>query len=214
MLKLFILSCLLAYTTAFFLSPAILDPRAAELIICRNHELDPADTPDLNLESNPRLSDYLRCANEATLKIQHARLVLGNRDRCPLQFIDPFEFREDLICPSGLFSNQEITEDMKLLCDGKTNCLFSFEQLPKLSCIDVVTDRNRQVEVLRHVDQDFIAIEVKYRCLTTRARFRPFSNRRYDEKFHQTLLHPVRKLSYNHMIDLPPGPVATPVRPL
>jgi len=46
-------------------------------------------------------------------------------------------------------------------------------------------------------DQSYII--VTYFCQTNKQRMRPFSNKRYDPKYHPIFTHPVRKLSYNHL---------------
>jgi len=136
---------------------------------------------------------YLQCVNDAIIKVSRAVLAPSTPKQCPLQYTDPSQR------PVQCVSEIDVTEYVKELCDTKEDCFFYFSQLPSLTCDS---------------SPDFYqGITVDYVCEPLRKRMRPFANKRYSPKFSRTINHPIRKLSYNHLMALE-GTAGLPVGPL
>lgn len=99
-------------------------------------------------------------------------------------FVDPNQ--QPCSCSGGAI---DVTEYMQDLCNTKETCYFSFSQLPALQGCNVTPDFLQ-------------AIQVTYQCSMIRKKMRPFANKRYDKKFSPNINHPIRKLSYNHLMAL------------
>lgn len=166
--------CLVAYAMSYFLAPSILGPRPAVKFVCESFPI-------------ARLNDpYLSCINDARLKISRALLMVATPEMCPLQYVN------GQTPPNCGFDGRhgiDVSNDLKLLCEGKQECFFFFGQLPELQGCDTSASY-------------YQTLNVTYTCELPRTRFRPFSNRRYDSKFLATLNHPIRKMSYNHLLNL------------
>lgn len=123
---------MISSVNSFFLKPSIYDLPPANKIICNNYKIDESTMP-VTSSSMP----YLECANEGLLRIDKAELILSKRKMCPLNYIGPLEYNGEGRCesPSRLL-NKDATTAMKELCNGKSKCVFHWDEIPNLACTD------------------------------------------------------------------------------
>lgn len=133
------------------------------------------------------------------MRIESATLKLATQNICPFQFLTN---RDAPVCNSGNFANSNITAYIKdvfvfyfviiyeiklklnkfsnFRCDRKPSCVFSFDKLPKLLCIEKNQDQytNDPYSYVDPSDQfeadimprDFQYVNVVYTCMTPRKR--------------------------------------------
>jgi len=172
----FILALTATHSFAFFLTPSSLSPPPANRTICQDEATETAEEP------------YLRCFDEALIKIVSARVFLSTVAVCPNQVIVDE-------CDSNSYANNNVTLFIRNRCDGRTECTFSFDALPNVLCLPLADDPFLLVPEQEN-------IELVYYCQPQRPRFRPFANKRFNPKFSPGLFRENRRISYNHMRSL------------
>lgn len=107
----FIIDC----SRSTLIIPSILDSPKAQRNICRDTRIEKENIK--LMESNPENNDltpYVKCVNDAILKVSMAELKLSSKEDCPLQFL-----RNKKIpyykCKTNNYGNYNITNIMKLL---------------------------------------------------------------------------------------------------
>ncbi|CAF0710955.1 unnamed protein product [Brachionus calyciflorus] len=187
-----IVTCCIALVESTFIVPSILEPPKANRIICRDSRIEQQNANIIQNElQNQEQTPYINCVNNAILKISFANLQISTQSSCPLQFLREKD-TSYFTCDTNNFANSNVTNVIKLLCDGKEKCVFNFNQLPVLLCIDQNND-------IFELPIEFMSVQLTYNCQTPRRRFRPFSNKRYDTKFTQNIKNPLKTLSYNNL---------------
>jgi hypothetical protein len=127
-LNIIILSSLLAGSQAFFLSPSVYNPPAANKHICQLYTTDEANNPKSTIHK-----PYFHCTDDAHLKIERANLITTTPNSCPLQYTYPNPVQT---C-AGKLINDDVTAILKNLCDTKTECIFQWEAFGQLKCNDL-----------------------------------------------------------------------------
>lgn len=117
---------------SMFLMPSIYGNKPANKLICQNTDIDISAGP-----TSSSRKPYLWCANKGKLKILYAKLVLSDRDTCPLQYTGTHEGNFEGKCtnPYSLY-NTDATKVIKTLCDGTSECAFVWKNIPNLACSD------------------------------------------------------------------------------
>lgn len=186
-------SCLFAYATGFQLAPSIYGVSNAQRDVCFNVPIE--DSQLATSSSAPR--PYFSCANEGKLRIISCENSPSTDQECPLNFIGANTVNQPAQCnsPSTLV-NSNCTVALQTLCNGVTDCIFRYTQLPQLGCF------NSQTSTTTNIVPIDSKIHVEFVCQIKRGHFRPFANKRYGQKFSRNLNHPLRKLSYNRMAQL------------
>jgi hypothetical protein len=192
-----IVSCLALTSHAFLLSPSIYAVPHANKTICQSDAIDDTNIPGRN---SPNPLPYMTCADNGLIKVFKCTHRLATSGMCVLNF--PGMDRAQPNSPRRLFSdesfeNTDCTLTLKKLCDNKEGqCNFCHNMLAQPVIRDL---SNGQTEF---VDKQDLAFQVEFTCTSKRPAFRPFSNKRYSSKFHPTLNHPLRKMSYNRLQQL------------
>lgn len=114
-LSYFVLFCFFTCSKSLIIVPSILDIPKAEKNICKDSRIEAENLKLIN--SNPdniELTPYIKCVNNAILKVSTAELKLSTEKLCPLQFLrnkkTPY-----FDCSTNNFGNYNVTEIMKLL---------------------------------------------------------------------------------------------------
>lgn len=190
LLNIYLITWMFASTSGLFIAPSIYSTPPAKKQVCFNQDI--SDSKEL---------PFLECANEGLLKIHKCTLGLATPETCPLLFSGA-NFNNDLTeCSSPKFLvRTDCTESLTNLCKSKTKCVFDWNELPNLQCIDNTATVAAQIAVfIGNVDQQFT---VEYKCENKRDSFRPFSNKRYSHKFSPSLANPYRRISNNRLARL------------
>ena len=99
--------------------------------ICQSDIKDESVSPESNFQR-----PYISCVNNALIKIITGNLELSNATSCPLQFSGTNRNNHALTCKGLSLVNNDATENLKALCDGKSKCFFTWKELPSLACVD------------------------------------------------------------------------------
>lgn len=182
---------------SFIIAPTILNPNSeVNRTICQDDQLEGA----YDGEPNQLVGPYLSCVNDARLIIHEAYLLESTPGFCPLQYVGA---NRGIVCNDGNSPKKvDVWEELRARCDGLTACFFSFDTLfPSISC-RVNGYNSHEYSKGKLISRDYQMVEVVYSCQLVRPKFRPFRNKLNDPKFTRNLLHPYRKLSYNHLQSL------------
>ena len=103
-----VISSLLAFSSCFFIKPSIYSYPPANKLVCQNYATDLANAAYSSSKPIP----YLKCADEAILKITTAFLVTTTPEKCPLQYTYKNEVET---CEYGSLINNDVTSSLKQL---------------------------------------------------------------------------------------------------
>jgi len=186
-----LIACMMTCASALFVRPSVYGIPSASKDVCF----------DSAVSTSNELS-FLECANEGLLHIESCEFHLATIKECPLLFTGSTNGNNvPSQCSAPKFTaNSDCTTALVNLCNTKTKCVFNWNQLPNLQCIDPAASALADARVdVPETDQYFT---VKYRCQNKRNSFRPFGNKRYSFKFTRNMQNPLRKLSYNRLQQL------------
>jgi hypothetical protein len=189
--------CLATSAYSFILGPNILNPNIrSNRTVCQDDQLEGA----YDGEPEQLVGPYLFCVNGARLIIHQAFLEESVRAKCPLQYVGAG--RGQVCDVQSTPRPVDVTLELKERCDGFEECYFSFDTIfPRLSCRNDHYGNNEYSRP-NMISRDYQLVNVEHQCETARPRFRPFANKKYDSKFSRNIMHPYRKLSYNHLQSL------------
>jgi len=201
-LVLTIVGCMIASSSAFFLTPSIYNSPPANKTVCYFKPIDASAAP-----TSPNPKPYFGCVNQNRISIIKCTLQLSTPSSCPLQFSGTYQNNAPVTCtaPNKLI-NTDCTAALKQLCDTQDQCVFRWGDLPNLGCLSPSSydddNYSHGTNVLKPVPNRSQEILVEYKCNQKRSAFRPFGNKRYSNKFHPNIANPLRKMSYNRLQQL------------
>lgn len=180
-----IFACLYTSTSAYQLRPSSLNSALLKTTVCYDERIDESASPSIAHQNS-----YFGCAKDEILHISKCTLRRAKENECPLQTTDTAEIF-DLVCTDGSsVDSNDCTEIIKARCDSQNSCIFEWvDTLTSLDCATEPSEISYKTE----------AIDLAYKCIGTKLMFRPFSNKRFNNKFSRNMKHPMRKLSFNRL---------------